>query len=414
LTVAIRCIVDEYLQIFAAPHLLLPSLILFLTSKCPKVGIPVCLYDSDPTEPDPLYLRVGLCFQCQRNLNEQRRAEKKRPGVHSRKLEEDCDYGLADNPNPLYPVKRHKDGKRHLDQSAYAASHEAIIEGMRPWSEGYGFREMGPNLVRWTQEVGQDVVRLVQSASPGYPLPPPPLHHTGATNSTGAVESAMEDPSSTTEASQHHHPYVYSNTVATTSHNGTHAPKSHGDGGVEANPEAINLLYSKVFQTLHKSLFLLSQWKLSWDAVHSIDPTANDSTTGNNLAADSSALLLHDAVASAAAVAAMTGTAPGSSGPPLPPHHHSPSMPPSNSAATTTPTTTTTSVMANDWPDTLASLLLAADQSNDHYTATSASSETHHDNDRVVDWQFQHTARHDREDDDGGDGSDDVGTFDDV
>jgi hypothetical protein len=313
-------------------------------------------------------------------------------------------------------MKRYKDGKRHLDQSPHAASHEAIIAGMRPWSEGYGFREMGPNLVRWTQEVGQDVARLVQAAAPEYSFPPPPLHHTVATNpadSTGTGGSAIQDSTPATEAS-HHHAYAYTNTVVMASHNGSHGTKSHNEGSVELSPEGINLLYSKVFQTLHKSLFLLSQWKLSWDAVNSASPAANESTTGNNLSVDSSALLLHDAVASAAAVAAMTGIATGS-GPP-PPHHHSPPMPPSYSAATTanaTTPTTTTSVMANDWPDTLASLLLAADQSNDHYAATSASSETHHDNDRVVDWQFQNTARHDGEDD-VDDGSDDVGAFDDV
>lgn len=31
-------------------------------AKCNKIGVPVCLYDSEPNETDSLYLRSGLCF----------------------------------------------------------------------------------------------------------------------------------------------------------------------------------------------------------------------------------------------------------------------------------------------------------------------------------------------------------------
>lgn len=48
------------------------------SSDCTKVGIPVLLYDSNPEEPLSLYLRSGLCFTCQRQLNEKRRTQRKR------------------------------------------------------------------------------------------------------------------------------------------------------------------------------------------------------------------------------------------------------------------------------------------------------------------------------------------------
>ncbi|VEU45197.1 unnamed protein product [Pseudo-nitzschia multistriata] len=57
--------------------------------SCKKIGVPVLLYDSEPEEPPSLYLRSGLCFTCQRNLNEKRRTQRKRPsdrggsGVHA-------------------------------------------------------------------------------------------------------------------------------------------------------------------------------------------------------------------------------------------------------------------------------------------------------------------------------------------
>lgn len=49
-----------------------------LTVNCNKIGIPICIYDSEPDEPTSLYLRSGLCFTCQRSLNEKRRTQKKR------------------------------------------------------------------------------------------------------------------------------------------------------------------------------------------------------------------------------------------------------------------------------------------------------------------------------------------------
>lgn len=48
------------------------------TKDCPRIGVPVLLYDSEPNEPMSLYLRGGLCFSCQRNLNEKRRTNRKR------------------------------------------------------------------------------------------------------------------------------------------------------------------------------------------------------------------------------------------------------------------------------------------------------------------------------------------------
>ena len=46
---------------------------------CKKIGVPILLHDSEPDQPPSLYLRSGLCFICQRNLNEKRRTQRKRP-----------------------------------------------------------------------------------------------------------------------------------------------------------------------------------------------------------------------------------------------------------------------------------------------------------------------------------------------
>mmetsp|Transcript_1047 Transcript_1047/g.1490 ORF Transcript_1047/g.1490 Transcript_1047/m.1490 type:complete len:507 (-) Transcript_1047:134-1654(-) len=54
-----------------------------INHDCPKVGIPNLVYDSEPTEPTSLYLRSGLCFVCQRNVNEKRRTQRKRKSAES-------------------------------------------------------------------------------------------------------------------------------------------------------------------------------------------------------------------------------------------------------------------------------------------------------------------------------------------
>lgn len=48
------------------------------TVNCNKIGTPVCIFDSEPDEPTSLYVRSGLCFTCQRALNEKRRSKNKR------------------------------------------------------------------------------------------------------------------------------------------------------------------------------------------------------------------------------------------------------------------------------------------------------------------------------------------------
>jgi len=74
---------------------------------------------------------------------------------------------------------------------------------------------------------------------------------------------------------------------------------------VPPSNEDINTLYNKAFQTMNKAIFLLSQWKASWDAAVS---------STNETVADPS---LADAVASAAAVVAAASSAPASAETPV-------------------------------------------------------------------------------------------------
>jgi hypothetical protein len=63
------------------PHIAIPEgagQTLCKTVDCTRVGVPVLLYDSMPDEPMSLYLSMGLCFNCQRALNEKRRTPKRK------------------------------------------------------------------------------------------------------------------------------------------------------------------------------------------------------------------------------------------------------------------------------------------------------------------------------------------------
>lgn len=221
------------------------------TPDCLKVGVPVCIYDSEPNETDSLYLRTGLCFGCQRNLNEKRRTERKRTNPRLSTSDED---GLE--PSMIYAMGPSPKKFRYKNGSFVELASDAIIvngaiEGTRHYGEGYGFQEIGADLLQSSQEALVDTERLVHAVSSG-----------AASAAVAAVHGSLLDD------------------------NG-HDPISPGD-------EDINSIYQKAFHSLSKSIFLLSQWKSSWDAAIE---AAHETVADPSLA---------DAVASAAAVAAAT------------------------------------------------------------------------------------------------------------
>jgi len=225
-------------------------------AKCNKVGVPVCLFDSEPDSTDSLYLRSGLCFSCQRNLNEKRRTERKRAPKAG-----DVDSG---SPSILYAIgPSHKKFKLngntiHLNSDAVIVN--GAVDGLKHCGDGYGFQEIGSDLQALAKEASGDVDRLVDAVS-GASVP-------GGDESLSAEATA----SAVVEASS----------------------GLLGDGGDDSgngdsgSPNNISVLYEKAFKSMNKSIFLLSQWKMSWDA-------AVETVTDPSLA---------DAVASAAAVVA--------------------------------------------------------------------------------------------------------------
>ena len=135
--------------------------------ECNKVGVPVCLFDSEPHESDSLYTRSGLCFSCQRNQNEERRADRKRaPSSSTRKTKEGEQVGII---FALGPTGK----KLKLGGSTIPLRRDSIVINGAIEEEtdrfGDGFHEIGPNLQSLAQEAAQDTVRLVDSVTGNAP-----------------------------------------------------------------------------------------------------------------------------------------------------------------------------------------------------------------------------------------------------
>jgi hypothetical protein len=230
-------------------------------ADCNKVGVPILLYDSDPTEPSSLYMRSGLCFTCQRNLNEKRRTQRKRPS----------DAGAANNTaNAVFPAIP--------GSKKYKLSSDSIVitpvDGIKRHGDGYGFSEIGADLQAIVHDVLNDTNRLVNAVSSSTEPAP------GADIAATAAALAASDAAT--------HGVTADGLLPDAAANGkVHEPAA-------TTSEDINVLYDKAFMSMNKAIFLLTQWKHSWDAAIAA-AVAQETVTDHGLA---------EAVASAAAVAA--------------------------------------------------------------------------------------------------------------
>jgi hypothetical protein len=208
-------------------------------AECNKVGVPVLLYDSEPHEPQSLYLRSGLCFTCQRNLNEKRRTQRKKSpdnddgmGVAGSKKNKaggmsmgyPSTLGAAGSIVPYHQVlmavtsgnKRIK--LAHTNEPLALAQDAIILNGppdptCKSARNGHGFSEIGMDLAQTAKQSLQSTQALVHAV----------------------------DPSSGGDILNHHQ--------------------------LPPTSDEIARLYETSFSGLCKSLYLLTQWKESWDAA---------------------------------------------------------------------------------------------------------------------------------------------------
>lgn len=195
-----------------------------------------------------------MCFTCQRNLNEKRRTERKRVSKSSNAAHSSDGDG---SPSLLYAIgpcqKKFKINGSTILLNADATIVNGSIDGARQCGEGYGFQEIGADIQALARESLTNVDTLINAVSGNAGATVEPMSAEAAANAVVEASSGLID------------------------------GETH-----DASPSSINALYDRAFKSLNKSIYLLTQWKTSWDAAveHAADPS------------------LADAVASAAAVVA--------------------------------------------------------------------------------------------------------------
>mmetsp|Transcript_6284 Transcript_6284/g.11265 ORF Transcript_6284/g.11265 Transcript_6284/m.11265 type:complete len:363 (+) Transcript_6284:616-1704(+) len=231
----------------AVPHISIPNgggTSKCATKDCPRIGVPVLLYDSEPNEPMSLYLRGGLCFSCQRNLNEKRRTQRKRKSDGLTVGEVRIGGGMPSiGSAPGNGGSRFKFNDQIVELNPDAVVINGPVDGARTRGPDYRCPEIGSDLLRIASELSHETLSLLQHSS--------------------GVQTGMEQP------------------VVTTS--------------------SVNAMYQKAFLSVSKATFLLTQWKASWDeniAANIAQTTAAEAATAS---ANFDSRVLDEAVASATA-----------------------------------------------------------------------------------------------------------------
>jgi hypothetical protein len=151
---------EDYDIAKTSPHISIPDgagVKRCATKDCPRVGVPVLLYDSEPNEIMSLYIRGGLCFSCQRTMNEKRRTKRKK------KEENSCgDITVGE--------VRCSKGRFKINNEVVQLSSDAIIingavAGTRSRGDGYQHPEIGEDLLQIMSELSQDASALVKNSS---------------------------------------------------------------------------------------------------------------------------------------------------------------------------------------------------------------------------------------------------------
>ena len=238
-----------------------------VTPHCPKVGVPVLLYDSEPSETASLYLRSGLCFTCQRNLNEKRRTQRKRKSDVPLHRDDALASSSGGSGGGGQKVK-HND--QIMDLSSDALVINGPMDGVKKHSEGYSADEIGADLQIMMREAVADTDRLL--SGPSMPVSDQQQHQQQASNPETTSAVAYAAAAAAAAASNQLNP---SDVTAATISAAVDASSPgliaqvHNTSSSSEEDE-YERLYEKAFTSAAKALYLLTQWKASWDATNAM------------------------------------------------------------------------------------------------------------------------------------------------
>mmetsp|Transcript_4691 Transcript_4691/g.7245 ORF Transcript_4691/g.7245 Transcript_4691/m.7245 type:complete len:402 (-) Transcript_4691:125-1330(-) len=143
------------------------------TKDCPRIGVPVMLYDSEPSEAMSLYLRGGLCFSCQRAVNEKRRTKRKRKPEEGLPFGEVNVGGSGDVRSLGSSGSRFKVNNEVVELNSDAIIINGAVAGTRSRGPGYQHPEIGVDLVNIMADLQKDTMSLVSNNLPtvGFSAP---------------------------------------------------------------------------------------------------------------------------------------------------------------------------------------------------------------------------------------------------
>ncbi|KAL3781129.1 hypothetical protein HJC23_001436 [Cyclotella cryptica] len=204
---------QDLMHVEAVPYVVVPEGAgqrLCATRNCPRIGVPVQLYDSEPNEPASLYLRGGLCFSCQRNLNEKRRTQRKRKS--------DCIDTNHSHPTATQQQQQHEQQQQQppryrlhgslLDLNPDAVIINGPIEGTRARGPDYQYPRIGQDLLHLVTEIHRSSHTLLNTAYR--------MQNSGSVGTAGSIA-------------------------------------------------AVNGAFQNTFRDLSRATYLITQWKASWD-----------------------------------------------------------------------------------------------------------------------------------------------------
>lgn len=231
-----------------------------VTQECTKVGVPVMLYDSDPEQTSSLYMRSGLCFSCQRILNEKRRTQRKRKGdvvgVHGDVVRVPNANGGGSGGGGGHHHHHHH---HHIDGSLTTTT-TTSTDAPGAANTNNGGYHMDPAQKRF--RLHEEIVDLNPDA----------IIINGPQEGTRHHQPGYEYPEITTDLQT-----IANDAIAQTarlaagvqslSPAATITAEMEGVGEVVAARDEMLASYESAFLGMSRGVFLLSQWKASWDAA---------------------------------------------------------------------------------------------------------------------------------------------------
>jgi len=244
---------------------------------CKKIGVPILLYDSEPDQPPSLYLRSGLCFICQRNLNEKRRTQRKRPSDRANNQVAAKVSATAQQSQAAFLAAQHAGvslGGPVPPPGATASlpgMHTVRIGGIGVQTNLVGAGSTGRvnstphHRVLMAVTNGHKKIKLAHTNQPLVLAPDaiilngPPDNHScksvraghGFAEIGADLNVEVHQSLQTTQALLH----------------SVNTPEMIQQGIPPPTPDEISRTYDQAFYSLSKSLYLLVQWKTSWDAA---------------------------------------------------------------------------------------------------------------------------------------------------